>query len=226
MCLKEALRKLSPMISEQRRIRIASVVASRTNSIAILLDNVYNDANQNAILRSMDALGCLYLHSLQTEAAASLEGGGLTKRRLRYPPRTDAGARSWVNTHQWHDVTECIAYLKSRHGYTLACALPTATSTPVTSIDFGKKLLVAFGNERDGISRELADLSEINFSLPMCGFVESYNVSVSVALVLFQAYLHRAKAHVRRSSHIIMAIVWKGGWAQTQPILFQSAQVC
>ena len=195
MCLKEVLRKISPTISEARRSRIASVVRSRTTSIAVLLENLFNEANQNAVLRSMDALGCLHLHTLQTEHTA--EDSAVPNRRLRFPPRTDAGARGWLGIHQWSDAKECVSFLKHRHGYTLACAFPDATSMPITSVDFNQKLLVAFGNEANGISSELADLAEIKFSLPMCGFVESYNVSVSVALVLFHAYLHRIKKHVR-----------------------------
>ncbi len=195
MCLlKEAVKRLSPTISEARRARIASVVSSRTNSVAVLLENICNDANEYAVLRSMDALGCLHLHSLQTEPQAVAP----SRSSWRYPPRTDAGAGTWVNIHRWSNTKECISELKSRHGYTLACAFPNAVATPITSVDFNQKLLVAFGNERDGISQELGDLSDIKFSLPMCGFVESFNVSVSVALVLYHAYLHRAKAHVRK----------------------------
>lgn len=196
MCLKQvlvkdALKKLSPMISEKRKARIASVVASRTNSLAVLLENVHNEANECAVLRSMDALGCLHLHKLQTTSSDTH-----TSKKTRFPPRTDAGARSWVQAHQWYSIRECISHLKDHHGYIVASACPSA-STSISNIDFSQKVLVAFGNESNGISDELAEISDLKFALPMCGFVDCYNISVSVALTLYHAYLKRRETHVR-----------------------------
>ena len=202
MCLKEVLKRLAPMISERRRGKIASVVASRTNSLAILLENLRNGANENAIVRSMDALGCPHLHTLQTDVTETESCSKIKKGK--FPPRTDAGARSWVRIHHWSDTRECIAHLKAQHGYTVVSACPAA-ATPISDIDFDQKLLVAFGNESEGISEELAEMSDFRVSLPMCGFVDSYNISVAVALVLYQAYLHRIKTHVRITG-------WRARW--------------
>lgn len=193
MCLKEALRKLSPMISGKRKARIASVVASRTNSLALLLENVHNEANESAVLRSMDALGCLHLHKLRT-TSSDTNAAWQNPRKLRFPPRTDAGARAWIQTHLWSDTKECVSYLKGC-GYVVASACP-GSATPISDIDFKRKVLVAFGNEASGISDELLELSDLQFSLPMCGFVDCYNISVSVSLTLYHAYLKRKEAHV------------------------------
>lgn len=203
MCLKEALRKLSPMISERRKTKIASVVASRTKSPAVLLENVHNEANESAVMRSMDALGCLHLHKLQTTPTTETYTAWQRHKKMKFPPRTDAGARAWVQTHHWADMAECISHLKGHHGYTLACACPSAT-TPISGIDFSsRKVLVAFGNECNGISDKLSELSDIKFSLPMCGFVDSYNISVSVALTLYHAYLQRRETHVRNKTVVL-----------------------
>jgi tRNA (guanosine-2'-O-)-methyltransferase len=180
------------MVTERRKARIASVVASRTNSIALLLENVHNEANECAVTRSMDALGCQHLHKLQTVPS---EYHALKKHR--FPPRTDSGARDWVEIHQWDNTRECISHLKDC-GYIVASACPAAT-TPISDIDFSRqKVLVAFGNERDGISDELKGISDVTFSLPMCGFVSSYNISVSVALTLYHAYLRRLERYVSK----------------------------
>lgn len=184
------------MISERRKVRIAQVVASRTNSLAVLLENVHNLANECAVLRSMDALGCPHLHKLQTTSTETSATWHNIK--SRFPPRTDAGARTWVHSHHWSNTKDCISHLKDRHGYTVASACPSAT-TPISDIDFGQRVLVAFGNEVDGISEELAEMSDLKFSLPMCGFVDSYNISVSVALTLYHAYLCRRETHVSSS---------------------------
>lgn len=197
MCLKEAVKKLGPMISERRKARIASVVASRTSTLALLMENVKNEANESAVLRSMDALGVPHLHKLQT-TPADTHTDWHSKKKRRFPPRTDSGARNWVEIHHWSDTKECISHLKTHQGFVVASACPDAPIS-VTNVDFSQKLLVAFGNEVDGISDELAELSDFKFSLPMCGFVESFNISVSVALTLYHAYLHRIKANVRKT---------------------------
>lgn len=196
MCLKEAVKKLVPMLSERRKARIASVVASRTSSLAVLLENVKNEANESAILRSMDALGVLHLHKLQTTPPSGTYTEWHSKKKLRFPPRTDSGSRNWVEIHHWSDTKECISHLKTHRGFVVASACPDAPIS-IMDVDFGQKLLVAFGNETDGITQELAVLSDFKFSLPMCGFVESFNISVSVALILYHAYLHRTKTNVR-----------------------------
>ena len=188
--LRDALRRLSPAITEHKRARIASVVAARTNSVSLLLENVHDEANVNAVLRSMDALGCLHLHRLTTSPPSSrwLEKRENVRKRCKYPPRTDSGARSWVSMRHWDNARECVERLREKHGYLLACASHEA-ATCITDIDFNQKLLIAFGNETDGISDELAGLSDVQFSVPMCGFVESYNIAFKPPLIIRSARL-------------------------------------
>ena len=195
MCLKEAVKKLGPLISERRKARIASVVASRTSSLALLLENVKNEANVSAVLRSMDALGVMHLHKLQTTPSVT-HAECHSKKKLRFPPRTDCGSRNWVEIHHWSDTKECVSHLKTHQGFVVASAFPDAPVS-IMDVDFGQKLLLTFGNEIDGVSEELAELSDFKFSLPMCGFAESFNISVSVALTLYHAYLHRIRTNVR-----------------------------
>lgn len=199
MCLKEALKKLNPMLSENRKALIASVIASRSNSVSLLLENVHNEANENAVLRTMDAFGYLNMHRLLTKQPNACFSN---KKKFRFPPRSDAGARNWVCVHEWTDTRECVSHLKGKHEYVLAVASPKAKNS-ISAVDFNQKLLIAFGNEKDGISEELAELSDMEFSLPMCGFVESFNISVSAAITLYHAYLHRISKHV---CHCVYAV--------------------
>lgn len=185
--------KLSSVITVRKRDLIASVVAARSNSVSILLENVHDEGNEGAVLRSMDALGCLSLHKLTTKSKLNMPH---SPKKFKSQPRTDVGARCWVEVHQWSNTEECISTLKQRYGYSLATASPKAP-TSIADIDFEQKWLIAFGNETEGISEELSELSDVQFSLPMCGFVESFNVSVSVALTLYHAYLYRISKHVR-----------------------------
>lgn len=193
---EKVLSVLSPLITEARRRKIASVISSRTKSVSVLLENVHDCGNVNAVLRSMDAFGLLTLHRLTSEPHT---------KRQKPTVRTDAGTRQWIEIQNWNDLTDCIRTLKN-DGFKIACTCPKST-LDVTEIDFCQKTVVAFGNERDGISESLAGLSDVKFSLPMCGFVESFNISVSVAITLCHAYSQRIRTLV---SFIIGLFSWMG----------------
>lgn len=183
MCRKvqEALRFLAPMISDAKREKIASVVGARTRTVCILLENINDQGNVNAVLRSMEAFGFLDVH--QVMSAPPRKGSRM---------RTDAGARQWVNVRKWASTEECVRYLKEEQGYKIACAVPDAPLS-LTQMDFCQKTALAFGSEGYGISDTLSKLSDVTFSIPMAGFVQSFNISVSVALTLYSAYCQRVQ---------------------------------
>ena len=183
MCNKvqEALRFLAPMIADARRDKIASVVAERTRTVCLLLENINDKGNINAALRSMEGFGFLDVH--QVIATQPKKDGQM---------RTDAGARQWLNVRKWGTTEECVQYLKEEQGYKIACAVPNAPIS-LAQIDFCQKIALAFGSEGYGISESLLKISDIAFSIPMVGFVQSFNISVSVALTLHSAYCQRVQ---------------------------------
>lgn len=180
--VEKAIRLLSPMISEARREKITSVVAKRTNNVCVLLENINNKGNVNAILRSMDAFGFFNVHHVISTQT--------TPTKKERPMRTDSGSRQWINMKKWSSPEECVHYLKEKQGYKIACASPDAPIS-IEQLDFCQKVTLAFGNEWEGISKSLSDRSDIAFSIPMTGFVQSFNISVSVAITLHAAYSQR-----------------------------------
>lgn len=184
---EKVLSVLSPLISEARRKKIRTVVSSRTRSVVLLLENVHDRGNENAVLRSMDAFGVFTLHRIISETPTKIQ---------RPTVRTDAGTRQWLDIRDWRSLGDCIGALKA-DGYRIASTYPN-TAADITEVDFCRqKTVIAFGNERDGISETLARLSDVQFSLPMCGFAESFNISVSVAITLSHVYSQRLKHLVR-----------------------------
>ena len=184
--VERSVRALAPLLSEGRRQRIAEVVASRTGSLAVLLENAQDTGNCNAVMRSMDAFGVHKLHTLTYERRK------IEKQRRKSGDsemRTDAGARNWILRRDWTDTEECVHQLK-KEGFAIASTAPGAQIS-LADVDFSKRLVVAFGNEHTGISRTLLEASDVLFSIPMTGFVQSLNLSVSVALTLHQAHSHR-----------------------------------
>ena len=189
----KGLRNLSTLVTETRKNKIASVVASRTNSVAVLLENIADEGNENAVLRTMDALGFQRLHRVKEPVL-------WPKKTWKKPSvRTDEGARKWITIHNWTSVAACVQHLKEECGYSIAVAAPDA-EIPISELDFcHQKLVLAFGNERIGVSDRLTQMSDVAFSLPMCGFVQSFNVSVSVALTLYHAYTQRVQKLVSQT---------------------------
>lgn len=189
--MNEAIRKLYPLLSEARRARIDSAVASRTNSVTVVLENVTDEGNENAVMRTMDALGFQFVHRVREPHLPT------KRKKTLQPSRTDSGARSWLTVYNWNDTLSCAEHLKQQ-GYVVAVTSPEA-GTDITEIDFSsQKIAVAFGQETRGVSNTLMEFSDVVFSLPMCGFVQSFNVSVAVAITLFQAYSQRVAVLVGR----------------------------
>lgn len=190
--VEKAVRILAPMLSESRRQRISSVVASRTSSVAVLLENAGDLGNRNAVMRSMDAFGVQTLHTLTHGQEKTSHRGGKGVSWMR----TDAGARDWLVRREWSEVDACVRHLKTA-GYSIASSTPDA-EMKLEDIDFTQtKMVVAFGNEHNGLSTALLEASDLQFSIPMVGFVESLNLSVSVAVTLHQALSQRIAKLVR-----------------------------
>ena len=185
------VKTLAGLLASARRKKIAEVVAGRTSSLVVVLENVLDQGNRNAVMRTMDATGVHTLHRLNfkegTEQAA--------KKNKSQKIRTDSGARKWIVATNWEYVSSCVSHLRIK-GYKIASTLPGA-SLQLPDVDFTQKLALVFGNENTGVSKALSDASDFHFSLPMTGFVHSLNLSVCVAVTLYQAHFQRLVKLVR-----------------------------
>jgi tRNA (guanosine-2'-O-)-methyltransferase len=166
---------LDPFMAPERRERLESVLAHRTDHLTIVLDQVQNYHNISAVLRSADAFGITTVH--------------LIGDAFEYSRTISLGAENWIVLKRYKTSVEAAAALK-REGYKLVVLRPKkdesdTTNLPIFSLPFTEKLALVFGNEKDGVSAELAHEAEIAAHIPMFGFVESLNVSVACAITLF-----------------------------------------
>jgi tRNA (guanosine-2'-O-)-methyltransferase len=183
---------LAPFVGEERQARIAAVVAARTVSVVPVLERVHDLGNVNAALRSTEGLGygAAHLVDLQGEAAtwahtldadAAAVQGGIGRAR-----RQSQGADKWLDLHVWPDATAACDRLQAQ-GYRIAATHLAADAVPIADVDFTRPTALVFGNERDGVSDALLDRADLNVVLPIDGFIQSYNISVAVALGLYHA---------------------------------------
>ena len=169
---------LEQFATPERIERLENVLRSRTSSTRVLLENVNNHHNISAVIRSADAFGIQHLH--------------LIGNNLEYSSGITMGSERWVTLHQHQDPLEAVRELKKQN-YKIVVLQPEDfevdgtdyPSIPVFELPFNDRLVLAFGNERNGISPELAKEADLHAFIPMFGFVESLNISVAAAITMF-----------------------------------------
>ncbi len=167
---------LEELVTNNRKKIIESVLNKRTRFISVMLENIYQSHNINAVMRTCDNLGIQDIYSLKSD---KIKKSG---------KNVSLGAEKWLTVKtkpRNQKVNDYLSNIK-RQEYKVIGTVPknTNTTTEVSKIKFDKKIIVAFGNEEKGLSNELLKNCDEIISIPMYGFTESYNISVSCAIIL------------------------------------------
>ena len=173
---------LQELISTRRKARIEQILDRRTRFITVVLDNLYHPHNMSAVVRSCEAFGIQDIHAIEKEN--------------RFDPSHGIamGAQRWITLRRHASSEECVRWLRSR-GYMLLAADPPDKTGKAKGkrsfmledlpLDQGPVALV-FGKELDGLDPCLRNLCDGTVSIPMKGFIESLNVSVTAAICLYE----------------------------------------
>jgi tRNA (guanosine-2'-O-)-methyltransferase len=164
---------LEDLVTPARRRRLEDVFAARLDSVTLLMDAPHDPHNGAAMLRSCDAFGVCRVHVVERSEAFTASNA------------VAKGAERWVDVVPHRDVAAAVAVL-SASGHVLVGTHPEGALTPEALATMPRVALV-MGNEHDGISAELAAACAARVRVPMRGFVESLNVSVSAAILLSMA---------------------------------------
>jgi tRNA (guanosine-2'-O-)-methyltransferase len=172
------VRLLEPLVLPRRAQRLRDVIDQRLASVQVVFDAPHDPHNGAAVVRSCEAFGVQFVHVIER-----LE-------EFLAAPSVAKGAEKWVDLHHWPNVEDVIAAVKEQ-GLELVAAAADGELAPheLASIP---RLALVLGNERDGIADALAAACTRRVRVPMRGFVESLNVSVSAAILLAQATVGRA----------------------------------
>ncbi len=165
---------LKQFLTTDRLETLSRVASARTSQLTLLLDDVHKEHNIAAVIRSADAFGVRSVHTLGDYA---------------HNPNISMGAERWVDVISHDSPEAALAQLRSE-GFEFVILEPeqgdsAAPSLPVFNLPFEKKLALIFGNELTGISEPLRQAANYRAFIPMLGFVESFNISVAVAITLF-----------------------------------------
>ncbi|MCA0959327.1 RNA methyltransferase [Muricauda ruestringensis] len=167
----ELLNYLEGYLTEERKQRFCDVLQKRTRHITVAVEDVYQLHNASAILRSCDVFGIQDLHVVED----------------RFGKRMDKniamGAEQWVDVNRYQTTTDCISKLKNE-GYQIVATTPHDDSSLLHDFFPQKKSAIFFGTEREGLSKEVMQRADGFLKIPMVGFSESLNVSVSAAIII------------------------------------------
>ena len=168
---KNYLSYLYEFITPNRREGFERVLANRTRHITIDIEDVYQLHNTSAVMRSCEVFGVQDLHVIEE----------------RFGKRIDKeiamGAEKWVDIHRYQNANQCIDTLREK-GYQIVITSPHIDANYLQDFDVSKKSAIFFGTEKNGLSPEIMNQADAKIKIPMVGFTESLNISVSAAIVI------------------------------------------
>ncbi|MEX2502260.1 MAG: tRNA (guanosine(18)-2'-O)-methyltransferase TrmH [Trueperaceae bacterium] len=174
------------MPTERRAQRAFDVLARRQPDLTVVAEDVYKPHNLSAMLRSCDAVGIPTVHAVRPT-------GGLATYNA-----TSASAEKWVDLVVHRSVRDALAAVRAQ-GMQVLAATFSDDAIDYRDADFLRPTAIVFGNERDGVTPEAADAADGHVIVPMLGMVQSLNVSVAAAVILFEAQRQRRDAGRYRS---------------------------
>lgn len=169
-------------ITERRAQRIRDVLSRRQIDLTLVVNNIHDPHNVSAILRSCDAFGVHRVHLLYTDTAFPSLG-----------KKSSGSAKKWVETVRHPSAAVLADHLKGQ-GFALVATGFDVTATPLPQWDLTQKTAIILGNEHRGVDEELAPYVDGTLYIPMQGMVQSLNVSVAAAVILYEAFRQRQAA--------------------------------
>ena len=164
-------------MTDERRQKMEAVLSKRQNILTVVLENVFDPHNISAVMRSCDAVGVQEIYVINTKIPLHKKWGD----------RSSSSAHKWLTVHQYTDVAECFSILRNKFETILTTHL-SSDAVSLYELNLTGKLALVFGNEHDGVSEELRDLSDGNFIIPQVGMIRSLNISVACAVSLYEAF--------------------------------------
>ena len=176
--IKKALAAyLSGFMTDDRNRLFDRIIKHRTRYITVVLEDIYQPHNASAVLRTCDCFGIQDVHIIENRYEYNLN------------PDVALGSSNWLSLKRYNtgsdNTTGCLEMLK-QEGYRIVATTPYANDTLLTDFDIeAGKFALVFGTEKEGLSTVAKNLADEFVKIPMYGFTESFNISVSAALSLF-----------------------------------------
>jgi len=176
------------MPTPERIEKVSRVLSLRQADLRVVLEGVTIAHNASAVIRTCDAAGILYLDLVSPNPEL-----------LRFNEAISTRADKWLEIAVHPNPAECLGPLK-KAGFEIVATHLQKDAVPYTDVDFAKPVAIIFGSESEGISEEALAFADKVVRIPMLGMVQSLNLSVSVAVILYEALRQRsAKGYVDKA---------------------------
>jgi tRNA (guanosine-2'-O-)-methyltransferase len=166
------IEQLLEYVTENKREKMQAVLENRTRYITVVLEDLFQPHNASAALRTCDIFGVQDVHVVEANHT------------FKAVPTIAMGATKWVDVQSYSSIADSIDALK-KQGYRIVATTPHTDCYELPTLPLDQKTALVFGSEQTGLSPEALAAADMFVKIPMYGFVESFNVSVSVALCLY-----------------------------------------
>jgi tRNA (guanosine-2'-O-)-methyltransferase len=176
----ELLKGENYLVEPQRLRRLVEILLRRQKDLILFSENVKNEHNFSAIIRTCDAVGVLNIYYTYD--------GNKTK---IYNEHITMGSHKWVFLHRVENAVETLKGFKEK-GFQVVATRLVGNSIHYREVDYTKPTVIVVGNELQGVSEEVASVADYNVVIPMYGMAQSLNVSVATAVILYEAERQRS----------------------------------
>ncbi|MGZ9896975.1 tRNA (guanosine(18)-2'-O)-methyltransferase TrmH [Shewanella gaetbuli] len=192
-------------MSPERFARINQMLDNRQADLTLCLDTVHKSQNISAIVRTADAVGIHQVHAVWPDIEMRVSGN------------TASGSQQWVKTIVHHNMNDAAQAFNSQNMQVLATNF-SESAVDFREVDYTKPTVIIMGNERDGVSPEGLAIADQHIIIPMLGMVQSLNVSVASALIMYEAQMQREKAGMYGKRTLDYAYCQKMLFEQGHPV--------
>lgn len=175
---QELIAYLKEFVTSQRWETLNEVLQQRTRHVTVVLEDIYQSHNASAVLRSCDCFGIQDVHIIENDHDFSLSKG------------VTIGADQWLSLKKYREeeinnTLTCFNDLREQ-GYKIIATTPHKEDVTIDELSIESKTALVFGAELQGLSETALEQADGFVNIPIYGFSESYNVSVSAALCLYE----------------------------------------
>lgn len=165
------LEYLEGFLTDSRKEKFLKILENRTNHFTIAMEDVYQLHNTSAVIRSCEVFGIQELNVVEQKFGKRID------------TEIAMGAQKWVDINRFNSMQNCMDSVREK-GYQIIATTPHNDSCMLHEFDITKRSAIFFGTERDGLSQEVIDQADGYLKIPMVGFTESLNISVSAAIII------------------------------------------
>ena len=174
--LPELIQYLSGFITENRLKKFDDLIQHRTRHLTVVLEDIYQPHNAAAVLRSCDCFGIQDVHVIEN------------RNKFEANPDVELGSAKWItlvkHNAKEENTADCISSLK-KNGYKIVVTSPHKNDCSIEELDITNKTALFFGTEMRGATPVAFEQADAFVKIPMVGFTESLNISVSAAVTLY-----------------------------------------